>query len=198
MPLSLSGTTGIVTGNIASDAVTTSLILNANVTPAKLSQPMTLATAQNATGTAIDFTGIPSWVKRITVMLNGVNTTGTSPVVARLGTSSGIVSTSYYGSSGGCLNGATPLVVNLANGSGLYISPDGNASYGRHGQILISNITSNSWSMAFNGSDDGSARVFWGCVSHTNLGGTLDRVRITTVGGTDTFDAGSVNIMYEG
>ena len=214
MALSLSGTTGIVTGNIAAlqvttatiadDNVTTAKILNANVTPAKLSQPMTLGTAKTynwnglTTNTSLEFTGIPSWAKRITVMFNGVSTNGASPVVARLGTSSGIVSTSYFGSAGGCLNGAPPLVVNLSNGSGLYITPDGSASYGRHGQILISNIHSNSWSMAFNGSDDGSARVFWGCVSHTNLGGTLDRVRITTVNGTDTFDAGSVNIMYEG
>jgi hypothetical protein len=30
------------------------------------------------------------------------------------------------------------------------------------------------------------------------LSGTLDRVRITTVSGTDTFDAGSINILYEG
>ena len=31
-----------------------------------------------------------------------------------------------------------------------------------------------------------------------SLSGTLDRIRLTTVNGTDTFDAGSVNIMYEG
>jgi hypothetical protein len=29
------------------------------------------------------------------------------------------------------------------------------------------------------------------------LSGTLDRVRITTANGTDTFDAGSINILYE-
>jgi hypothetical protein len=30
------------------------------------------------------------------------------------------------------------------------------------------------------------------------LAGTLDRIRITTVNGTDTFDAGQINILYEG
>lgn len=30
------------------------------------------------------------------------------------------------------------------------------------------------------------------------LSATLDRVRLTTVNGTDTFDAGLVNIIYEG
>ena len=29
------------------------------------------------------------------------------------------------------------------------------------------------------------------------LGGALDRVRISTVNGTDTFDAGSINISWE-
>jgi len=201
MPISINGTgtiTGISAGGLPDDCITTAEIAGSAVTTAKLAQPMTLATGQNATGTSIDFTGIPSWVKRITVMLNGVSTNGTSPVVARLGTSGGIVSTSYFGSAGGCLNGASPLVVSLANGDGLYIAPDGNASYGRHGQILISNITGNSWSMVFNGSDDGSLRSFWGCVSHSNLGGVLDRVRITTVGGANTFDSGLINIMYEG
>jgi hypothetical protein len=201
MPIAINGTgtiTGISAGGLPDDCITTAEIAGSAVTTAKLAQPMTLATGQNATGTSIDFTGIPSWVKRITVMLNGVSTNGTSPVVARLGTSGGIVSTSYFGSAGGCLNGASPLVVSLANGDGLYIAPDGNASYGRHGQILISNITGNSWSMVFNGSDDGSLRSFWGCVSHSNLGGVLDRVRITTVGGANTFDSGLINIMYEG
>jgi hypothetical protein len=33
---------------------------------------------------------------------------------------------------------------------------------------------------------------------HVSLSGALDRIRLTTVNGTDTFDAGSVNIIYEG
>ncbi len=39
------------------------------------------ATAQNSTsGTSIDFTGIPGWTKKITVMLNAVSQSGTSPM----------------------------------------------------------------------------------------------------------------------
>jgi hypothetical protein len=30
------------------------------------------------------------------------------------------------------------------------------------------------------------------------LSGTLDRIRITTVNGTDTFDAGTINVSWEG
>ena len=198
------GNSGATTADVltvnASGAITGATISGATINSSTLNGgSITLGTAQNSTsGTAIDFTGIPSWAKRVTVMLNGVSTNGTSIVVARLGTASGIVSTSYYGSAGGCLNGASPLVVSLANSNGLYLAPDGSSSYGRHGQINILKITGNSWSMAFNGSDDGSLRSFWGSVSHSDLGGTLDRLRITTVNGTDTFDAGSLNIMYEG
>lgn len=197
MPLSLSGTTGIVTGNIASDAVTTSLILNANVTPAKLSQPLTLGTAQATTsGTAIDFTGIPSWVKRISVIFDGVSTSGTSPVIVQLGDSGGVETSGYLG--------ATALAQVSTSGSGGLSSgftTDGNgtlaSTYTRHGVITILNISSNIW-------------VAQGCVGEPtiqrvgfvggskSLSGVLDRIRITTDNGTDTFDAGSVNIMYEG
>ena len=65
---------------IGNDKVVTAMILDANVTPAKLSQPYTLATAQASTsGTSIDFTGLPSWAKRITVIFSGLSTNGTSP-----------------------------------------------------------------------------------------------------------------------
>ena len=55
------------------------------------------STAQATTsGTSITFTGIPSWVKRITVMFNGVSTSGTSPVQIQLG--AGSVTTTGYSS----------------------------------------------------------------------------------------------------
>ena len=55
---------------------------------------MRLETAKTATGTSVDFTGIPGWAKKITVMLNGVSTNGTSIPVVRLG--SGTVQTTGY------------------------------------------------------------------------------------------------------
>ncbi len=35
-------------------------------------------------------------------------------------------------------------------------------------------------------------------VGGKTLSAILDRIRLTTVNGTDTFDAGQINIMYEG
>ena len=46
-----------------------------------INSAITAGTAVASTsGTSIDFTGIPSWVKRITVMFNGVSTNGTSNI----------------------------------------------------------------------------------------------------------------------
>jgi hypothetical protein len=186
-----------VTGDVTISNAGVTAIGSAKVTPTMLTQPLTLATAQNTTsGTSIDFTGIPSWVKRITVMLNGVSTSSTSPVIIQLGDSGGIETSGYVG--------ATGLSQFGTSGSGVLsvgFTTDGNATLSgsmvRYGSVVIANIASNTW-------------IAQGCVGDTNfervgvvggsksLSATLDRIRLTTVNGTDTFDAGSVNIMYEG
>lgn len=195
MALSLSGTTGIVTGNIASDAVTTSQILNANVTPAKLSQPMTLGTVVNVSGTSVDFTSIPSWVKKITVSLSGVSTSGTSVIELRLGSSSGVEATGYIGC---CFFSQASSVGNLNLSSGFMLDGTVAATNSRSGTAIFSLITGNLWAGIGNFGCSDIARFNSFAGSKTVSGGTLDRIILTTVNGTDTFDAGSVNIMYEG
>ena len=147
------------------------------------------ATVQNSTsGTAIDFTGIPSWVKRITVMFSGVSTSGTSLVQIQLGAGS-VTTTGYLSSTS--TNGASS-----ASTTGFLVAATNTAADGRYGVIIISNITANTWVM---GGNVGNATL--NCSTscgNITLSGTLDRIRITTVNGTDTFDAGSINIMYEG
>ena len=192
MPLSLSGTTGIVTGNIASDAVTTSLILNANVTPAKLSQPMTLAAAQNATGTAIDFTGIPSWARKIIVIFSGVSTNGTSVLLVRVGDSGGISATGYQGGVAAIVG----VTASMTDSSiGFYLGGV-NPVNTFIGHCTITNISGNTWISS--GVAYVSATQVNYFASAKTLSNVLDRIRITTANGTDTFDAGSINIMYEG
>jgi hypothetical protein len=151
---------------------------------------MVLATAQNSTsGTSVEFTGIPSWVKRITVMFNGVSASGTSNILVQIGTSGGVVATGYTASSssGASAVGTTSVTVgfNIRTGAGTDTI---------YGSMIISNISSNAW---VSNHSLGSALFYVGGGSIT-LSGTLDRVRITTVNGTDTFDAGSINILYEG
>jgi hypothetical protein len=57
-------------------------------------------------------------------------------------------------------------------------------------------MTGNIWAASVAaGSPASNCCVFGG--GSVTLSGTLDRVRITTVNGTDTFDAGTINILYE-
>jgi hypothetical protein len=150
----------------------------------------------STSGTSIDFTSIPSWVKRVTVMLDRVSTNGTSVVQLQLGTGSFTPTTSgYNGLSYISLTGTGSLVTNIT--TGMAIMADGSASYSRVGPIVINNITGNSWSMSWCGGDSASARV--GTAAATvSLSAALTGIRITTVNGTDTFDAGTINILFEG
>ena len=156
--------------------------------------PLVSGTAVATTsGTSIDFTGIPSWAKRITVLLSGVSTNGASVPILRLGTSSGIEATGYLGATSNIVNGATPSSTNTT-GLGLAQAIDAAAVY--HGQVVITLLASNLWVMAATLSRSDFAVTTVASSSKT-LSGTLDRVRITTANGTDAFDAGSVNILYE-
>jgi hypothetical protein len=190
MPLSLSGTTGIVTGNIAASNITTATIADANVTPGKLSQPMTLMAGQNALGTFVDFTGIPSWAKKITVSLYNVSTNGASKILLRLiaGTP---VALGYIGS-GGYFG---PSTVGAPETTGFVISTvtDTNQTY--NGNLFLSTLGSNVWAYSSAlGRNDGYIFAGGGSVA---LSGTLTGVRLTSAT-PDTFDQGSINVIYEG
>ena len=146
----------------------------------------------STSGTSIDFTGIPSWVKRITVMFSGVSTNGTSPIQIQLGDSGGVKTTGYAGATGTVATGGTGVSLYTTGFAVSNIS----AATVTQGSFIFSLLGSNSWSCqgsAFSRNDSLAN------ISGTKtLSGTLDLVRITTVNGTDTFDAGSVNILYEG
>ena len=150
-------------------------------------------TVASTSGTSIDFTGIPSWVKRVTVMFQGVSTSGTSNVQILLGTSGGPAVTGYLGS----LSSMQAGVASVVFSSGFVMDnvlPS--AANLRHGIFIFTNLNANIWAMVGNmGYSNTAVGNFMG--GSLALGGALDRVRITTVNGTDTFDAGSINIMYE-
>jgi len=153
-------------------------------------QRITQGTLQNTTsGTVVDFTGIPAWVKRLTVSLKGVSTNGTSPVRLQLGAGSvqatGYISTAQSGTTG---SGAATAGFDLSN----FVT----ATDTRYGVMTFVNISANDW--AGTGIFSQGTSVLMQVAGIVALTGTLDRFRLTTVNGTDAFDAGSVNIMYEG
>jgi hypothetical protein len=147
----------------------------------------------STSGTSIDFTGIPSWVKRVTVMFDGVSTNGTSVVLIQIGDSGGIENTGYTAYSGVIQD----AIVNSADHTtGYGLSHDNGAANVHSGSYTIANLSGNLWTLSGSARQAGN-RIAMAAGSKT-LSGTLDRVRITTVNGTDTFDAGSINILYEG
>lgn len=149
-------------------------------------------TAVTATGTSIDFTGIASWVKRITVMFSGVSTNGTSEYICRLGTSGGIA-TSSYDAMRGSTNSTNPTSTSRRTDAFPLVAAVATSTY--QGSFVITKLTSNTWTAAGVISDNTSLISM--SSGYAALSGALTQIRITTVNGTDTFDAGSINILYE-
>lgn len=151
--------------------------------------PIVSGTLQNSTsGTSIDFTGIPSWAKRITVMFNAVSLSGTDFIIVQIG--SGSLSTSGYTSSGS--SGAASVATTTGRTDGFMIrTAAGGDSV--TGAMIIQNITSNTW--VSNHTCGGSGFYIGGGIS-PNLSGALDRVSVTR-SGTNTFDTGSINLFWE-
>jgi hypothetical protein len=147
----------------------------------------------STSGTSIDFTGIPSWVKRITVMFNGVSTNGSSLVQIQIGAGS-VDAASYSSAASTLANTASVVASNSTTGFVVLGSNASSIVFG--GVAIISLLGSNIWTMGFSGGRSDSATAL-SAGGWKTLSGTLDRVRITTVNGTDTFDAGSINILYE-
>jgi len=207
MPITINGTTGLsgVDGSTSTPAVIgsdadTGFVFAAGQITASLNGtganvPLVQGTAQNSTsGTSIDFTGIPSWVKRVTVMFSGVSTSGTSNPIVQLGTSGGLTTSGYLGAV--ISSAVSPAAANMSSGFTFGTSGSSVATNLRHGIMTIANLSGNSWCCGgtVGYSDVAVVGLIGGAVS---LSGTLTQIRITTTNGTDTFDAGSINIIYE-
>jgi hypothetical protein len=154
--------------------------------------PLVIGTSVASTsGVAIDFTSIPSWVKRITVMFNGVSTSGTSNPLIQIGTG-GSATTSGYLATSANISSSAASQANYTTGFGIGSSSAANVI---SGVITIFNVSGNIWIAS--GVTKNSTTAAAMSAGDVTLAGVLNIVRITTVNGTDTFDAGSVNIQYE-
>lgn len=187
----------IVAADLSADSVTTAKILDANVTPAKLSQPLTLRTAQATTsGTSFSFPSIPSWAKRITVMFDSVSTNGTTRVQVQLGDAGGIEATGYVSSVIQATESATPTVSGTSPFTTGFPLGYGTIGSDRTGALIINSMGGNKW-VAHGIVTDNNLASTSQTAGIKTLSDTLTQVLVTTVNGTDTFDAGSVNVMYE-
>lgn len=154
------------------------------------------APTATTSGTSIDYTGIPSWVRRITLMFNGVSTNGTSNPLIQIGDAGGIEATGYLGSSMISTSTVSPTITNPTTGWGVNSGASANIL---HGMAVISLLDPAAGTWVCSGqlffSNSGNMTNFGGSKSLSP--GPLDRIRLTTVNGTDAYDAGSVNIYYE-
>jgi hypothetical protein len=139
----------------------------------------------------VSFLNIPSWVKRITMMFSGVSLSGTSLPLVQMG--AGSIEITGYVSTGQSITGGVGGA-NTSSTAGMVINT-GAAANVMTGHMFLTHMGSNLWISSHSMRVTTAACVFG--AGDKTLSGTLDRVRITTVGGTDTFDAGSINIMYE-
>ena len=190
------------TGTIAIDSTVVTLTGTQTLTNKTLGSGLvagasliTSGTAVASTsGTSIDFTSIPSWVKRITVMFNGVSTNGTTSISVQLGTGVGptFVATGY--NSPLMTTGASTMNTQLGTIGFPLVNPSG-AGITASGMFMLTNLTGDTWT-GFGSSGETSGTRMFLTSGALALGTVLTAVRITA-GGTDTFDAGSINILYE-
>lgn len=159
--------------------------LSSSVTTLQTQKLTQGAAVASTSGTSIDFTSIPSWVRRITVMLYGVSTSGTARLLIQVGASGSVVTTGYqsYTSDAGSTSTAGMILggaqaADVRYGAITFVQQDTN-------KWIATSVTNSSTSSGYNN------------IGNITLAATLDRVRVTTTNGTDTFDAGSINILYE-
>lgn len=176
------------TGDAASDAdaktgtSTTKFVTPASLQAAKIIQSGTVATTS---GTAHQFTGIPAFAKRITLTLSGVSTNGTALPIVQIGSTTFDVS----GYSGSYSDGTvTAFSSGFRCGGAL-------ASNVHYATVTLTNMGGNLWACSVNGSF--AAAGTYAANGSKALSGVLDRVRLTTDNGTDTFDAGTLTVHYE-
>jgi hypothetical protein len=146
----------------------------------------------STSGNTVSFSSIPSWVKRITVMFAGVSTSGTNNIMVQIGDSGGIETSGYLGAAVQSGVSATNFTAGFGIENGL------TDAVIRHGAMTLTllNSATNTWVATSIVTLSNAATVCIGSGSKS-LSATLDRLRVTTVGGGDNFDAGSINIAYE-
>ena len=185
-------TIGSITGILkASSGVVSQAVAGTDYLTSTSGGAITLGTVQTATGTSVNFTGIPSWAKKITINFNAVSVAASGDIMLQLGTSSGFESSGYIST----IQAGSPNAT-ITNGFQLTINNSSAHLCSGSETINLQNSSTNTW-CAF------GAVVYNAILANSGFNGgskslssVLDRVRITTTTG-DTFDAGTINISYE-
>lgn len=160
----------------------------------QLEERHTLTSAQaTTTGTSIDFTGIPAWAKRVTLNCAGISTNGSGAnMLIRLGSSAGVEAAGYSSTSAYYISPGTGSVSSNTTAFSVPLSGD---SITRTGTLVFTKLAPDTWICS--GMIGQPSAMTW-VAGQVALPGALDRLRIITSNGTDTFDAGSASLLIEG
>lgn len=152
-----------------------------------------LGTEQSASGTSVDFTGIPAGVRTVTINFDGLSTNGTSPPIVQLGISTGPETSDYKGAVS-IFGASSAASANLSSGFALINTNASSVVF--EGQLVLRRQSGNKWT-CFGGAGRSDATASNVVMGTKSLSGELDRIRITTAGGANQFDAGNINISFE-
>ncbi len=149
---------------------------------------LTSGTKQNASGSSINFTGIPATAKRITVNYSALSTNGTALWYLQIGDSDGLETTGY-------LSALETASSRYTSTTGFGLIGVGAASWSMNGRVVLELLdpATNTWIAEIMSADSSGGANYSGAGSKA-LTGTLDRLSLVT---TDTWDAGMANILYE-
>lgn len=194
MTVQINGTSGITTSSVGVTNTTTTdtLVVTSSATLGgeNLQRIQKFTSVASAGQTSLEFLTIPSWAKKITIMLAAVSTNGTTNPLVQLGSTS--YTTSGYAGSQSILN-TSASTGNFSTGFSI---GGGSAGNTRSGVLTLAMLKANTWVISGTvGFSDGTNVSILG--GNVTIGGPLDRLRVYA-GGTDTFDNGEVNIIVEG
>lgn len=183
------------TGNLSK----TLMLPDVDGTLMTVDEKITIGTAKDATGTSVDFTGIPSWAKRITVMFDGVSTNGTAYYSLKVRANNTVISSGYKGSCGSIYE--TENIQTNSSSSDIPLqSLAPVAASAMTGSVVITKMKNDGTLWSYSGINyiSGGAQPLMnytaGVISLSNI---LDGVRMTTSTGVDQLDAGTINISWE-
>lgn len=176
---------GTVTGSVSGANITDN-----TVTPAKLTQKFTVGAAVATTsGTSVDVLSIPSWARHIRLGFVGVSTNGTDAIRLQLGDSGGVEITGY--SSGGAIASSGTAAATPPSTAGFDTGNPAANTFTLHGIVDFFSSDGLTWTCSGNLSNPADGR-FYSFSGSKTLSAALDRVRLTSTGGANTFDAGSI------
>lgn len=145
---------------------------------------------QSASGSNVDFTGIPATAKRVTITFRGVSTNGSNPPIVQAGDSGGAETSGYVGKTGN-----TSYSTSYAWSAGIVVTATWNSGKTLDGTVVLNlqDATANAWMASVSTYDSGGIAMFG--AGSKSLSGTLDRIRINAGGG--SFDAGDISVDYD-